>query len=170
MMPEIFVRAVGTHDHLVTRKIVEEAFGETGEETAAFLDALRADGCILGEWLAEDGGTPIGHIVFSRVWIERPDGVRVDAAMLTPLAVRPDRQRTGVGKRLMDHTLTLLEQQGETIFLVLGHPDYYPRAGFKAVAADQVASPWPGEPAFMARGAHLPSGRLVMAAVIADAH
>lgn len=169
-MSNIYFRASGPHDQLATRKIVEEAFGDAGEETADFLDALRDDGCILGEWLAEDGRMPIGHIVFSRVWIEQPDGVRMEAAMLTPLAVRPDRQRTGVGLKLMEHTMKLLEQRGEIIFLVLGHPDYYPRAGFNAVAANNVTSPWPGEPAFMARGANLPKGRLVMPAVIADAH
>lgn len=169
-MSNICCRAAGPYDHLATREIVEEAFGDAGDETATFLDALRDDSCILGEWLAEDGGTPIGHIVFSRVWIEQPDGVRVEAAMLTPLAVRPGHQRKGVGLRLLDRALQLLEQRGETIFLVLGHPDYYPRAGFHPVAADTIQSPWPGEPAFMARGTNLPTGRLVMPAVIADAH
>jgi hypothetical protein len=42
-----------------TRKLVDDAFGANGEDTAVFLDALRADGGILGEWLAEDASGPI---------------------------------------------------------------------------------------------------------------
>jgi putative acetyltransferase len=40
--------------------------------------------------------------------------------MLTPLAVRPDRQRLGIGTQLMDHALKSLEARGETLFSVLG--------------------------------------------------
>jgi putative acetyltransferase len=67
----------------------------------------------------------------------------------------------------MDHALRKLEARGEAQFFVLGHPDYYPRAGFRP-AADRIASPWPGNPAFMA--ASLPEGRLVLPAAIANAH
>jgi putative acetyltransferase len=168
---EVDFRPVDIRDHAATRKLVYDAFRSTGsEETAAFLDALRAEGCVLGEWLAEDPSGPIGHIVFSRVWLEQPNGDRLKAAMLTPLAVRPDRQRLGTGLRLMDHALKELESRGETLFFVLGHPNYYPRAGFRAAAAVDVESPWSGKPAFMVRARTVPVGRLVMPSVIADAH
>jgi len=167
-MPHVVIRTALPTDHPSTRKLVDDAFAP--EDVVTFLDALRADGCILGEWVAEDQSGTIGHIVFSRVWVERPDGARIDAVMLTPLAVRPDRQRQGVGLKLMNQALTHLESRGEHLFFVLGHPEYYPRAGFRAVAAEQVSSPWPGEPAFMARGRNVPIGRLVLPAVIADAH
>jgi len=166
---DVRVRRVDIHDHASTRKVVDVAFRAKGsEDTATFLDALRADGCILGEWLAEDASGAIGHIVFSRVWLEQRDGIRLSSAILTPLAVRPDRQRLGIGARLMEHALKELESHGETLFFVLGHPDYYPRAGFRSAA--RVESPWPGNPAFMVRGRFVPEGRLVMPSVIADAH
>src|SRR5262245_58455641 len=98
---EVWFRRVDTRDQAATRKVVDDAFRAKGaENTAAFLDALRADGCILGEWLAEDASGPVGHIVFSRVWLEQRNRDRLSAAMLTPLAVRPDRQRAGIGTRL----------------------------------------------------------------------
>jgi predicted N-acetyltransferase YhbS len=103
------------------------------------------------------------------VWLEQPDGRRLKAAMLTPLAVRPDRQRRGTGTRLMDHALKELESRGETLFFVLGHPNYYPRVGFCPASAG-IESPWSGNPAFMVRGRIVPAGRLVMPSVIADAH
>jgi len=168
---EVEFRRVGIHDHASTRELVYDAFESAGsEETAAFLDALRGEGCILAEWLAEDSSGPIAHIVFSRVWLEQRDGRRLKAAMLTPLAVRPDRQRLGTGTRLMNHALKELESSGETLFFVLGHPSYCPRVGFRPASAAAIESPWSGNPAFMVRGEIVPAGRLVMPSVIADAH
>jgi putative acetyltransferase len=164
---KIELRLVEQKDLAATRKLVDDAFKP--EDVVTFLDSLRADGCILGEWLAEDSSGALGHIVFSRAWVELPNGEQVKAAMLTPLAVRPDRQRVGTGTQLMDFALKALEARGEALFFVLGHPEYYPRAGFCSVAASRVASRWSGWRSFMARGV-VPEGRLVPPAAIADAH
>ena len=170
-MVDVGFRPVDIDDHAATRKLVHDAFVSTGsEETVAFLHALRAEGCILAEWLAEDSSGSVAHIVFSRVWLEQRDGRRLKAAMLTPLAVRPDRQRRGTGTRLMHHALKELESRGETLFFVLGHPNYYPRVGFRPASVAGIESPWLGNPAFMVRGTTVPAGRLVMPSVIADAH
>jgi predicted N-acetyltransferase YhbS len=91
MTLDVHYRAVELSDYSATQEVVVEAFEADGEVTAAYLDARRADGCVLGEWLAEDLRGLIAHIVFSRVWVERPDGSRHEAAMLTPLAVRRGR-------------------------------------------------------------------------------
>ena len=164
----VSIRSASTDDFAVTRALVDAAF--LPEDVVTFLDALRADRCILGEWVAERGAEIVGHIVFSRVWVDESSGSRRDAVMLTPLAVVPGRQRTGIGQRLMTHALAELEARGEELFFVLGHPAYYPRAGFRSVHPEEVGSPWPGDPAFMIRGAVTPGGNLVMPQVIADAH
>jgi predicted N-acetyltransferase YhbS len=96
------IREARSSDYAATRKLVEDAFGAEGMETAEFLDALRADTCILGEWLAEDWTGAIGHIVFSRVWLECRDDLSIqNATMLTPLAVRPERWRNDLQRRLL---------------------------------------------------------------------
>src|SRR5438105_1607106 len=118
----VLFRAAGPRDHASTRQVVDAAFRP--EDVVTFLDALWADGCVLGEWLAEDSSGPIALIVFSRVWIAPRHGKRLGAAILTPLAVRPDRQRLGIGRQLMDYALKSLEARGETRFFVLGHPSY----------------------------------------------
>ena len=165
---DVRFRSAGLDDRASTRQVVDAAFRP--EDVVTFLDALRADACVLGEWLAEDSSGPIGLVVFSRVWVEQQNGDRLKAALLSPLAVRPDRQRLGIGGGLMEHALKSLEARGETLFFVLGHPGYYPRAGFQSAAAETVASPWSGNPAFMVRGMTVPPGRLVLPTVIADAH
>jgi len=165
---DLNIRPAGSRDYASTRNLVHDAF--TPEDVVSFLDALRADGCVLGEWIAENESGIVGHVVFSRVWLERPDGDRQPAAFLTPLAVRPDMQRSGIGTQLMEYALEALESRGETLFFVVGHPEYYPRAGFRSDTASAVVSPWPGNPAFMARGDVVPEGRLILPSVIADAH
>ena len=160
------IRLVKPEDYERTRELVDQAFRP--EDVITFLDALRADGCILDEWVAEDVSGLLGHLVFSRVWVEQQNGERLPAAMLTPLAVRPDRQRSGVGVALMNHAINELEARGETLFLVLGHPDYYPRAGFSAEKAAAIESPWTGNPAFMAHATTAPAGKLVLPKPIID--
>ncbi len=161
---ELSYRAAEDNDLRSTRGLVEQAFRP--EDVASFLDGLRADGCILGEWLAEDETGVVGHIVFSRVWVEREDGGRVKTALLTPLAVRPDRQRSGIGQRLMAFALEALEGQGEVLFFVLDHPEYYPKAGFQSDLGARIDNPWPGNPAFMARGDVPLEGRLIISAAL----
>lgn len=50
---------------------------------------------------------------------------------LGPLSVRPDRQRIGVGKALMHAVLGAADALGEPMVVLLGHPAYYPRFGFR---------------------------------------
>src|SRR5262245_42549070 len=61
---DITMRAAGQEDSASTRKLVADAFGLEGVES--FLDALRGEGCLLGEWLAEDNSGTAGFIAFSR--------------------------------------------------------------------------------------------------------
>lgn len=160
-------RAVEPRDHAATRAVVDAAFRP--EDVASFLDALRAEGCLIGEWLAEEDGETLGHVAFSRTRVERPDGTSLDAAMLTPLAVRPERQREGIGGALVRHALAVLEERGERVFLVLGHPGYYRRFGFRGEAVARVESPWRGLPAFMARTDLPLEGRVILPRAIAEA-
>ena len=140
------------------------------EDVVTFLNALRAEGCVIGEWVAEAAGEILAHIAFSRAHVETPEGVRLAAAFLSPLSVRPGHQRMGLGQRLMAHALAELRSAGETLFLVVGHPTYYPKAGFAAVDSAQLANPWPGNPAFMSLGDLPAKATLVLPKTIAEVH
>ncbi len=164
------VRRLVEADTGAVRRLVLAAFqGNAPAKTAAFLDALRAERCLLGEWVAEQDRAVVGHVAFSRVGIALPGEGQVDAAMLTPLSVLPARQRQGIGRMLSETALAQLQAAGETLFLVLGHPAYYPRLGFSAARAAGIAHPWGDTPAFMARGVVPAAGRLVLPAAIAAA-
>ena len=98
--------------------------------------------------IAEDEEEIVGHIVLS--WLPtRIDGHPIRAVALAPMAVRPDRQRRGIGTALVQHALRTAALAGADATIVLGHPAYYPRFGFSAGLAAKIASPFTGE-AFMA--------------------
>ena len=47
------------------------------------------------------------------------------------MAVRPERQRQGIGSKLVREGLRACKQEGVQAVVVLGHPEYYPRFGFR---------------------------------------
>jgi len=83
------------------------------------------------------------------------------------MSVRPDRQRRGVGTRLIRDALGRAEAAGEPAVMVEGVPGYYPRLGFEPAIPLGVVSPDPKIPdeAFLVKrlAAYAPdlAGRIV---------
>jgi putative acetyltransferase len=142
----LIIRNEDPRDTPAIRSINEDAFGRPDE--ADLVDSLRGEGAVLGSLVAEIQDQVVGHILFSRMWIDMVDGP-VPAVALAPMAVLTEYQRQGIGQRLVRHGLDLMRSQGERIVIVLGHPDYYPRFGFSVEKARHLESPFPPE-AFMA--------------------
>lgn len=138
------IRHARPADHGVIREINEAAFANPDE--ARLIEALRANGDAMFELVAVAEGAPVGHILFSRLWADRTELI----AALAPMAVRPELQRQGLGKRLVETGIETCRDFGAHAIVVLGHPDYYPRFGFSAAAASRISSPYSGSPAFMA--------------------
>jgi putative acetyltransferase len=140
----VTLRPAAPADHGAIRFVVEAAFGRSDE--AAIVEGCRAERVVMAEWVAEDGGEIVGHVLFSRMSCN-PDAFFVG---LGPLAVRPHRQNTGIGVALTRAGLEACRALGAQGVVVLGHPTYYPRFGFSAEAARTLRSPFSGRPAFMA--------------------
>lgn len=137
------IRPVGAGDEAAIGAVVEAAFGQPDE--ADLVARLRADGDVVVELVAEEVGEIVGHVLFSRL---TTDNGAVFAA-LAPLSVKPERQRDGLGLALMETGHALCTMAGVAAVFVLGHPAYYPRAGYSADAARAIEAPFSG-PSFMA--------------------
>ena len=134
----IEVREARPEDRERVRAVEEAAFGRPDE--ADIVDALRGDPAWALSLVALADGELVGHLLFSR-------GDR--AMTLGPLAVLPSHQRSGVGSALMREGL---ERVDEPVVL-LGHPDYYSRFGFRPAAPLGITNQWRIEdPAWMVRG------------------
>ncbi|CAD5297968.1 conserved hypothetical protein [Bosea sp. 62] len=144
-MAEI-IRAANPADADAIAALNRAAFG--GGDEVGIVERLHSDGLVAVELVAEQGGALIGHILLS--WLPTMmDGRAVKALALAPMAVRLELQKQGIGGRLIMAALDEARAAGAEAVIVLGHPDYYPRFGFSAALARNLASPFSGE-AFMA--------------------
>lgn len=123
------------------------AFGRDDE--ARLVDKLRAWAGFLAplSLVAVDGSTVAGHILFSPVTIHTPSGPHT-ALGLGPMAVRPDRQRQGVGSLLVCEGLAACRRWRvhDSIeipaVVVVGHAGFYPRFGFSSARAYGLEPPF----------------------------
>lgn len=124
----IRVRPETFTDHEAVYHVNQQAFGRTDE--ADLVEQLRQDAHPHLSLVAEAGDTVIGHIFFSPVEIQSPECL-VSMMGLGPMAVLPERQQEGIGAQLVQEGLETCRRQGVEAVVVLGHPNYYPRFGFR---------------------------------------
>jgi len=121
------VRIERPDDFAAVRAINRAAFGMDAE--ADLVDQLRGEASSIISLVGEDAGEVVGHILFSPVTLAGHDALPI--AGLAPMAVLPARQRTGIGHALVNAGLAACRDHGFVAVVVLGHPGYYPRFGFR---------------------------------------
>lgn len=110
------------------RAVNEQAFGRAKE--ADIVDSVRARGAASVSLVAERGGRIVGHILFTPVTV-RSETASFEAIALGPMAVLPAYQRLEIGSQLVRAGLEACRWIGQPVVIVLGHPWFYPRFGFK---------------------------------------
>ncbi len=131
----MLIRKEEAADIPAIRKIVEDAFPQPAE--AELVDRLRADGDAVISAVALEDGHVVGHIMFSRM--KAP----FRALGLAPVAVTPDRQRSGIGSRLIRWGLA--NANGWEGVFALGDPKFYEKFGFSVALARGFESTYAGE-------------------------
>ncbi|MFH9726609.1 GNAT family N-acetyltransferase [Streptomyces sp. NPDC017254] len=109
------------------RPLVAAAFGSDAE--ADLVDALRRDPDAWLPGLSYVAEAPDGSVA-AHALITRCRVGDAPAAALAPVAVAPEYQRTGAGQAVVRAVLDAARLRGESLVLVLGHPEYYPKFGF----------------------------------------
>ena len=131
-------------DHHAVELLTREAFWGTespGCTEHLLVHRLRTADSFVPEldWVAEVDGAVVGHIVYSRAQVV--GAARAwDVLTFGPLSVLPTYQSSGVGSALMRHTLAQAAWLGHRV-VVYGHPDYYPRFGFRRGADVGITAP-----------------------------
>lgn len=125
----IHIRPEQDKDYEKITKVNIEAFGQVNE--AELVETLRMSEDFIPELslVAIRDGEVVGHILFSPVEIETPDGY-VPVLTLAPMAVLPAFQNQVIGSKLVKRGLEECKRLGYKIVVVIGHPNYYPRFGF----------------------------------------
>jgi putative acetyltransferase len=142
----LLIRPEREADYPVIADVVRAAFAGAPDDVAAFVERIRASEHFVPDLalVAEDSSGLIAHVMLS--WVGVEGGSRSRILNLTPMSVRPDRQRRGVGTRLIRDALGRAEAAGEPVVMVEGIPGYYPRFGFEQAMPLGFISPDPSIP------------------------
>lgn len=139
------VRAEEPQDRPSVRAVHASAFETMAD--ADLVDALRERASPIVSLVADVAGEVAGRIMFSPVSLDRHPELRVMG--LGPMAVAPAHQRKGIGSALVRAGLERCGQLGCGAVVVLGHPSYYPRFGFRPAARFGIGSEYEAPEAFM---------------------
>jgi putative acetyltransferase len=140
----ILIRPEKPEDIASIQDVTTRAF--QGEEEANLIAAIRASDYFIPELsliALDDTDQIVGHILFSPIIIESPeDSKSAEALALAPMAVLPEYQNRGIGTELVRQGLEACKQLGYKIVIVVGHPNYYPRFGFKPAREYRLKAPF----------------------------
>jgi putative acetyltransferase len=129
------IRAARQLEQSTIEAVVAAAFDEEPDGgVVQMIRALDAAGANRISLVALDDDRIVGHVQLSKAWIDARDRL-VDALMLTPLSVVPERQRQGVGTRLLEEALRTADQTGLAAVFLEGDPNYYGTRGFVSGAS-----------------------------------
>ncbi len=132
----IEIREERPDDVAAVRDLNRRAFGQDQESN--IVDALRANGAALLSLVATLNDRVVAHIMYSPVII----GDNVRGAALGPMAVLPERQRQGIGRKLIEAGNRKLKDAGCPFIIVVGHANYYPRFGFRPASEHGIKCEW----------------------------
>ena len=137
----LIIRREEPADHYAVEEITRDAFWQFWEEDESrkicdehlLVHKLRDVEALVPELncVAELDGKIVGHIIYTKSRIESDDGKTYEMLTFGPLTVAPEHQSKGIGRALMLHTFEEARKLGYRAVIIFGHPDYYPRVGFK---------------------------------------
>lgn len=156
---KVTIRTENENDHREVEELTRKAFWREeriekigiGCNEHYMVHRLRKENGIMElNLVAEIDGQIVGHVIYSRAHILKPDGVKFDVINFGPLSVLPEFQKQGVGSALMEYSIKEAKRLGYGGILFFGHPTYYPRFGFVEAKEFDIKSKWGNFPAFMA--------------------
>ncbi|MEW9502988.1 GNAT family N-acetyltransferase [Jeotgalibacillus marinus] len=83
----------------------------------------------------------VGHILLSKIKIIN-DNHSEESLALAPVSVLPDYQNKGIGRFLILESLKKANELGYNSVVVMGHPEYYPKFGFKKASLWKIKAPF----------------------------
>lgn len=129
------IRMETNEDFAQVYEVNYEAFGNSDDE-AKLVERIRASEGFVPELslVAEVGGSIVGHVLVSKALVVGSEA-RHEVLVLAPIAVRPSCQKQGVGTKLITEAQQRSKELGASLILLIGHPGYYPKFGFKPARA-----------------------------------
>lgn len=130
MTTDVSVRVMRPDEWPAARAVCIDAFDDPG--IPVLLDLQRTSWSWRDElaFVAVRDDEVLAMVIFTPSFVDAPDRV-VDVLVLSPVGVRPDVQRQGIGSHLILGALEALRDRPEPLVFLEGIPDYYPKLGFR---------------------------------------
>jgi len=135
-------------DYQQIEKVVEHAFADaeySDHHEHQLVSRIRSSNSYIPELslvaVEKDNSKIVGHILLSKIKINHPNQT-TESLALAPISVLPDYQNKGIGKRLIEEVLNDAKRLGYHSVIVLGHPEYYPKFGFKKTSLWGIRAPF----------------------------
>jgi len=156
MKETVNIRKENSFDHNWVIQLTEKAF-ETLEisehNEGQLVEKLRKAPTFIDELslVAELNGQVVGHILFTPIVIENGTQ-QFQSLILAPVSVLPEYQKMGIGGQLICAGHQRAKELGFQSAILLGHPEYYPRFGYKPASTYGIKTqiPLPSDDVFMA--------------------
>lgn len=138
----MIIRQEEPRDYSAVYQVVKSAF-ENAEHSDGneqeLVVALRNSSAFVPELslVAVCDGRIVGHILFTKVTVSGKI-----ALALAPLSVLPVYQRQGIGQALMAEGHKIAQELGYEYSIVLGHPQYYPKVGYRPASSFGIKAPF----------------------------
>ena len=136
-----FLREMKAGEETQVEQLLQKAFG--GNEEARLVRLLRKQGAMAGEMVIAGQGGIAGYLALSE--FDAPKGW----LCLAPVAVHPDVQGQGIGRRMMGLLAEWARLAGKYV-VVLGQVEFYEKGGFSHARAAKLTSPYPIEHTLLA--------------------
>ena len=82
------------------------------------------------DFVMEEDGRIIGHVMFSKAQLILNDGTRKPSWTFGPISIHPDYKRKGYGLRILQYALEEARKMGVGFLCMEGNIDFYRNAGF----------------------------------------
>jgi predicted N-acetyltransferase YhbS len=142
----IIIRQEQPQDYKETESVIKLAFSSItiSDKTEHELVArIRKSDAFVPELslVAKIDNQVIGHVLLSRIKINS-ENKSTESLALAPVSVLPELQQKGVGKLLINTVLQMATDLDFKSVIVLGHPEYYSKFGFKPASLWGIKAPF----------------------------
>ena len=129
------IRLEQPYDYREVENLTREAFWNVyrpGCTEHFVLNRFRANPDFIPEldFVMEEDGRIIGHVMFSKAELVLDDGTRKPSWTFGPISIHPDYKRKGYGLKLLNYALDQARKMGVGFLCMEGNIDFYRLAGF----------------------------------------
>ena len=90
------------------------------------------------DFVMEEDGKIIGHIMFSKAELVLDDGTRKPSWTFGPISIHPDYKRKGYGLKLLNYALEKARELGVGFLCMDGNIEFYKHAGFDLASKKMI--------------------------------